>query len=129
MVFYLCLLSVPRTFVHYCRQTPSNHNSLVFLKLFLMSLYKVRALQPFNAFHYFVFCHSDKDKDILEVEAALYYAPNLQQVVLSMFSLENYVAFLKIKGLDPVALLQVTKIITNKAYLRKEEVSILDLLF
>ena len=69
--------------------------------------------------------HSDKEEDIIEVETALYFAPKLEQIIISKFSLQNYGLILKIEGLDPVVLLRTTtKVITNKRHFTSSEVNI-----
>ena len=74
---------------------------------------------------YFIFLfHSEKEVDIVEVETALYYAPKLEQIILSKFDLKNYELILKIEGLDPVALLHRVKLTINRRHLTSSEVSI-----
>ena len=69
---------------------------------------------------------SEKEKDIAEVEAALYYAPRLEGIILSKFCLQNYGVFFKIRSLDVVKLLQtMEKLVVNKRWFSSPEVSTL----
>ena len=74
--------------------------------------------------YFFFLLHSDKEVEIVEVETALYYAPKLEQIILSKLDLKNYEFILKIEGLDPVALLHRVKVITNGRHLASSKVSI-----
>jgi len=67
---------------------------------------------------------SEKEKDIAEVEAALYYAPRLEGIILSKFCLQNYGVFFKIRSLDVVKLLQtMEKLVVNKRWFLSPEIS------
>ena len=61
-----------------------------------------------------------------ELEAVLCYDQNLKHIVLSMFCLENSEYFLKIKGLDPVLLLQRTQDMIDTFATHHDKVSIRD---
>ena len=74
--------------------------------------------------YFFFLFRSEKEVDIVEVETALYYAPKLEQIILSKFDLKNYELILKIEGLDPVELLHRVKLTTNRRHLASSEVSI-----
>jgi len=67
-----------------------------------------------------------KEVDIVEVETALYYAPKLEQIILSKFDLKNHELILKIEGLDPVALLHRVKLTINRRHLTSSEVKALE---
>ena len=72
------------------------------------------------------FCHSGNDNEMRELEAVLCYDQNLKHIVLSMFCLENSEYFLKIKGLDPVSLLQRTLDMIDTFATHHDKVSIHD---
>ena len=71
-----------------------------------------------NFFTFFdVLLYSEEEKDIVEIETALYYTPRLEEVILSKFRLEKYRVFFKIKVLDVVKLLQaMKKLVANNSW-------------